>query len=33
VGKVSDPCLSERIRIQCMKDKYDWKIKNKHSSH
>ena len=33
VGKVSDPCLSDRLRIKCMKDKYGWKIKNKHADH
>ena len=33
LGKVSDPCLSDRLRIKCMKDKYGWKIKNKHADH
>ena len=33
LGKVSDPCLSDRIRIKCMKDKYGWKIKNKLTDH
>lgn len=33
VGKVSDPCLSDRMRIKCMKDKYGWKIKSKHAGH
>ena len=33
VGKVADPCLSDRKRIKCMKDKYGWKIKNKHADH
>ena len=32
-GKVIDPCLSDRMRIKCMKDKYGWKIKNKHADH
>ena len=26
LGKPADPCLSDRIRIKCMKDKSDWKI-------
>ena len=33
LGKVSDPCLSDRLRIKCMKDKYGWKIKNKSAGH
>jgi hypothetical protein len=33
LGKVSDPCLSDRLRIKCMKDKYGWKIKSKHADH
>jgi hypothetical protein len=33
LGKVSDPCLSDRLRIKCMKDKYGWKIKNKPADH
>ena len=33
LGKVSDPCISDRLRIKCMKDKYGWKIKNKQADH
>ena len=33
LGEVPDPCLSDRIRTKCMKDKYGWKIKNKNAGH
>ena len=33
LGKVSDPCLSDRLRIKCMKDKYGWKVKSKFADH
>ena len=33
LGKPADPCLSDRIRIKCMKDKYGWKIKSKFADH
>jgi len=33
LGKVADPCLSDRILVRCMKDKYGWKIKNKSAGH
>tara|TARA_Y100001936_G_scaffold206962_1_gene211669 strand:+ start:1726 stop:2010 length:285 start_codon:yes stop_codon:yes gene_type:complete len=29
LNKVSDPCLTDRELIKCMKVKYGWKIKNK----
>ena len=29
-GKPIDPCLSDRIRIKCMKNKYGWRIENTH---
>mgnify|MGYP001244754332 CR=1 FL=1 len=31
LDKVSDPCLADRERIKCMKNKYGWKIKNKYT--
>ena len=33
LGKPADPCLSDRILIKCMKDKYGWKIRSKFADH
>lgn len=32
LDKVNDPCLADRERTKCMKNKYGWKIKDKHSA-
>ena len=31
LGTNTNPCLSDRKRIKCMKDKYGWKIENKYT--
>ena len=31
LDKVDDPCLADRERTKCMKNKYGWKIKDKHT--
>lgn len=31
LDNVSDPCLTDRERTKCMKNKYGWKIKDKYT--
>ena len=32
LDKVTDPCLADRERTKCMKNKYGWKIEDKYTA-
>ena len=32
LDKVTDPCLADRQRTKCMKNKYGWRIENKYTA-